>query len=62
MKITDGEVQLFCRLPQENTEANCFKITSLAIDGEDDVYIVTHYEPTDNVYHLKLLVFDAKRK
>ena len=53
MKITAGEVQLFCHLPPEDTDANDFKILSLAIDGEDNVYIVTQCEP-------KLFVFDAK--
>ena len=57
---TDGEVQLFCRFPQEDTEANGLRISSLAIDGEDNVYIVTRCEPTNNVYHFKLFVFDAK--
>ena len=60
MKITAGEVQLFCRLPPEVTDANGFDISSLAIDGEDNVYIVTKCEPTDYAYHYKLFVFDAK--
>ena len=62
MKLcTTGEVQLFCRLTPEDIEANRFQILSLAIDEEDNVYIVIQYhEPTDNVYHWKLFVFDAK--
>ena len=39
MKITAGEVLLFCRVPPEDTETNGFEILSLAIDGEDNVYI-----------------------
>ena len=58
MKITiAGEVQLFCRLPPEDTKTKGFKISSLAIDGEDNVYIVTR---CDNVHHYKLFVYDAK--
>ena len=58
MKITTaGEIQLFCRFPPEETETNGFKISSLAIDGEDNVYIVTR---CDNVHHYKLFVYDAK--
>ena len=60
MKITAGEVQLFCHLPPEDTDANGFNISSLAIDGEDNVYIVTKCKPTNNVYYKKLFVFDAK--
>ena len=61
MKITAGEVlKFFCRLPPEDTETNGFKILSLVIDGEDNVYILTQREPTDYVYHYKLFVFDAK--
>ena len=59
---TTGKVQLFSRLPPEDTEANGFEILTLAIDGEDNVYILTRCEPTDNVYHYKLFVFDAKGK
>ena len=55
-KITADEVQLFCRLPPEDTETNGFKILSLAIDEEDNVYIVTR---CDNVHHNKLFVYDA---
>ena len=57
MKITTGGVQSFCRLPPEDTETNGFKISSLAIDGEDNVYIVTR---CNNVHHYKLFVYDAK--
>ena len=62
MKIcATGEVQLFCRLPPEDTEENGFQKTSLAIDEEDNVYILTQYrEPTGKVYHFKLFIFDAK--
>ena len=58
MKITTaGEVQFFCRLPPQDTKTKGFKISSLAIDGEDNVYIVTR---CDNVHHYKLFVYDAK--
>ena len=60
IKITASEVQLFCRLPPEDTEENGFQILSLANDEEDNVYIVTQCEPTDDVHHWKLFVFDAK--
>ena len=57
MKITTAvEIQLFCRFPPEETETNGFDISSLAIDGEDNVYIVTR---CDNVHHYKLFVYDA---
>ena len=58
MKITTaGEVQFFCDLPPEDTETNGFEISSLAIDGEDNVYVLTW---RDNEHHCKLTVFDAK--
>ena len=57
---TTGEVQLFCRLPPEDTEEIAFRILSLAIDEEDNVYIVTRCKATDYIYHYKLFIFDAK--
>ena len=58
MKITTaGEVQFFCCLPPQDTKTKGFKISSLAIDGEDNVYIVTR---CDNIHHYKLFVYDAK--
>ena len=57
MKITAGVVSLLCRLSPEDTETNGFEILSLAIDGEDNVYI---FAQCDNVYHWKLFVYNAK--
>ena len=55
IKITAAvEILLFCRLPPEDTETNGFKILSLAIDGEDNVYIVIR------CFFFKLFVCDAK--
>ena len=61
MKITTaGEIQLFCRLPPEDTETNGLKMSSLAIDGDDNVYIHRDCKPTYNDHQYKLFVFDAK--
>ena len=45
---------------KEDTGANYFKVTALATDDVDNVYVVTRYRtPFDETYN-KLFVFDAK--
>ena len=57
-----GDVQDFCHLPKEDTETRGFDECAMAIDGEDNVYIVTMSKQTHNGYCYKLFVYDTNGK
>ena len=57
-----GDVQDFCRLPKEDTEASGFYVYAMTIVGEDNVYIVTMSKQTHNGYCYKLFVYDTNGK
>ena len=57
-----GDVQDFCRLPKEDTEASGFDVCAMASDVEDNVYIVTMSKQTHNSYCYKLFVYDTNGK
>ena len=57
-----GDIQDFCRLPKEDTDAIGYDIWAMAIDVEDNVYIVTMSKQTHNSYCYKLFVYDTNGK
>ena len=57
---TTSEWSLFCTLSNEMIGPNVIKVYSaIAVDGDDNVYIVVKFETTDDVYHFTLFVFDT---
>ena len=56
------DIQDFCRLPKEDTEASGFYVYAMTIVGEDNVYIVTMSKQTHNGYCYKLFVYDTNGK
>ena len=57
---TTSEWSLFCTLSNEMIGPNVIKVCSaIAVDGDDNVYIVVKFETTDGVCHYILFVFDT---
>ena len=58
---TTSEWRLFCTLSNEMIGPNVIKVYSdIAVDGDDNVYIVVKFETKDAVYHYTLFLFDTK--
>ena len=61
LNTTTSEWRLFCTLSDEMIGPNVIKVwkiySAIAVDGDDNVYIVVTFQTSDDVYHYTLFVF-----
>ena len=64
LNTSTGKWRLFCTLSHEMIGPNAIKVckedSAIAVDGDDNVYLVVKFETRDSVYHYTLFVFDTK--